>query len=185
MVPLAFEPPPEARGFVRRYPRRFTAKRPLRVLFLGQVLVRKGIRECLEAWARLGDEPVELWVAGGNPGEIVESRRHNIHWLGFIPRAEAVRHFQAADVFLFPSRSEGFGLTQLEAQAWRLPIISSQFCGEVVKHGVNGLVLDCVSAVAIERSWCGCCWKRHRCWRKCPVTASRWRNTASARWRGT
>ena len=53
---------------------------------------------------------------------------------------------------MFPTHSDGFGLTQLEAQAWKLPIISSRFCGEVVTHGRNGLVLDSIDARNIERA---------------------------------
>jgi len=40
-------------------------------------------------------------------------------------------------------------LTQLEAQAWQLPIVASQFCGEVVTDGVNGRVLPQVTGMAI------------------------------------
>jgi glycosyltransferase involved in cell wall biosynthesis len=37
----------------------------------------------------------------------------------------------------------------LEAQAWKLPVIASRYCGEVVRDGVNGVVLEEVSGVAI------------------------------------
>jgi glycosyltransferase involved in cell wall biosynthesis len=37
----------------------------------------------------------------------------------------------------------------LEAQAQRLPLIASRYCGEVAKHGVNGLLLERPTAVAI------------------------------------
>jgi glycosyltransferase involved in cell wall biosynthesis len=52
-------------------------------------------------------------------------------------------------VFLFPTLSDGFGLTQLEAQAWQLPLITSRFCGEVVQDQVNGVVLPEVTGEAI------------------------------------
>jgi glycosyltransferase involved in cell wall biosynthesis len=52
-------------------------------------------------------------------------------------------------VFLFPTLSDGFGLTQLEAQAWKLPVIASRHCGDVVRRGVNGVMLDEVSGQAI------------------------------------
>jgi glycosyltransferase involved in cell wall biosynthesis len=57
--------------------------------------------------------------------------------------ARAVTHcgtdafYERADLFLFPTLSDGFGLTNLEAQAWSLPIVASRFCGEVVRDGVN------------------------------------------------
>jgi glycosyltransferase involved in cell wall biosynthesis len=39
----------------------------------------------------------------------------------------------------------------LEAQSWKLPVIASRQCGEVVRDGVNGVVLDEVSGEAIAR----------------------------------
>jgi len=53
-------------------------------------------------------------------------------------------------VFIFPTFSDGFGLTQLEAQAWKLPVIASKFCGEVVEDGLNGVVLPELSGGAIS-----------------------------------
>jgi glycosyltransferase involved in cell wall biosynthesis len=58
-------------------------------------------------------------------------------------------YYRDADVFILPTLSDGFGLTQLEAQAWKLPVIASRYCGEVVRDGVNGVVLEEVSGVAI------------------------------------
>jgi glycosyltransferase involved in cell wall biosynthesis len=85
---------------------------------------------------------------------VPEKWRHHsqIHWLGPVPRSAVARHYQAADVFLLPTYSDGFGLTQLEAQAWRLPIVTSRFCGEVVKDGVNGLQLADVSGADIAHA---------------------------------
>ena len=73
----------------------------------------------------------------------------HIRWVGNVPRGETASYYQAADVFLFPTLSDGFGLTQLEAQAWKLPLIASRFCGDVVRDGVNGIVLNDVSGEAI------------------------------------
>jgi len=60
-------------------------------------------------------------------------------------------------VFVFPTHSDGFGLTQLEAQAWRLPVIASKHCGEVVADGVNGMRLDEVTPECIQRALRHCC----------------------------
>ena len=70
--------------------------------------------------------------------------------LGGAHIAEAARYYKEADVFLFPTLSDGFGLTQLEAQAWKLPAIVSRFCGEVFRDGVNGIVLHEVSGKAVS-----------------------------------
>lgn len=152
VIPLAYESPPEALAFSRDYPERFSSKRPMRCLFLGQVTLRKGILPLLEAMQRLRELPVELVVVGPImiriPDEV--TRSPNIRFVGPVPRSEVGHFFREADVFVFPTYSDGFGLTQLEAQAWKLPIIASQFCGAVVTDGVNGIVLAQVSAAEME-----------------------------------
>ncbi len=65
------------------------------------------------------------------------------------PRIEVDKYYKDADVFIFPTFSDGFGLTQLEAQSWKLPVIASRHCGEVVRDGVNGVILEEVSGQAI------------------------------------
>ena len=57
--------------------------------------------------------------------------------------------YRGSDVFLFPTLSDGFGLTQLEALGHGLPVIASRHCGQVVEDRVSGLVLPEVSPEAI------------------------------------
>ena len=151
VVPLAFEGAPEAAGFPREYPAQFTARRPLRVLFLGQINLRKGMGPVLEAMRLLRDEPMEFWFVGPLQIDVPDDLRNDrrIQWVGAVARGRTADYYRRADVFLFPTFSDGFGLTQLEAQAWRLPIIASRFCGEVVTEGRNGQVLPEVTAGAI------------------------------------
>ena len=69
--------------------------------------------------------------------------------MGVVSRGEVAKYYREADVFVFPTFSDGFGLTQLEAQAWKLPLVASRFCGDVVRDGINGVLLREVSAEAI------------------------------------
>jgi glycosyltransferase involved in cell wall biosynthesis len=46
-----------------------------------------------------------------------------------------------ADVLVFPTLSDGFGLVQLEAMAQGLPVIATSACGEVVRDGWDGFVV--------------------------------------------
>jgi glycosyltransferase involved in cell wall biosynthesis len=121
------------------------------VLFLGQVILRKGIASVLEAVKYLEGYPIELWIVGSQQIDIpLYLQTHpQIRWVGHINRSETSQYYQLADVFLFPTLSDGFGLTQLEAQAWKLPLITTRYCGEVVVDGVNGWILDEVSGEAI------------------------------------
>ncbi len=151
IVPLVYKPPQDAVSFVRTYPQAFTAERPLRVLFLGIVTLRKGVAAILDAIQDLQGKPIEFWIVGSQQITIPPQFRDHpqIRWIGQVPRSETPRYYQGADVFLFPTLSDGFGLTQLEAQAWKLPIVASQCCGEVVRDGVNGWVLEEVTGAAI------------------------------------
>jgi glycosyltransferase involved in cell wall biosynthesis len=149
VIPLAYETANHA--FERQYPREFRAERRLRVLFLGQINLRKGVGQLLDAVKLLTGEHIEFWFVGPTQIHVPqELRRHpQIRWFGVAPRAAVDRYYKDADVFILPTLSDGFGLTQLEAQSWKLPVIASRYCGEVVRDGVNGVVLEEVSARAI------------------------------------
>ena len=157
-VPLAYKTPPTAKNFAKFYPKSFSGKRPLRVLFLGQIILRKGIARILEAIELLKNEAIEFWFVGSIQVKLPREIKNNpqIKWFGSVSRSTTVSYYQQADVFLFPTLSDGFGLTQLEAQAWRLPIIASHYCGAVVKDGVNGLLLTEVTDKAIADSLLFC-----------------------------
>ena len=64
----------------------------------------------------------------------------NMHDLGRLSETEVVQAMQNADAFLFPSRSEGFGLVVAEAMACGLPVIGIQgsSVAELVTQGVTG-----------------------------------------------
>jgi glycosyltransferase involved in cell wall biosynthesis len=151
IVPLAYEEPEASRGFQRAYPAAFSPARPLHVLFLGQINLRKGIGPLLDAVRLLRGEPIEFWFVGPVQISIPQELRENpqIRWIGEIPHRETAQFYRDADVFVFPTFSDGFGLTQLEAQAWKLPILATKCCGEVVRHGSNGWLLAEITGPAI------------------------------------
>ena len=151
IVPLIYERAPDSGAPVRSYPERFTAERPLRVLFLGQVNLRKGVAYVLEAARSLRGQPIEFQLAGPPDFTPADADRTapNLAWIGPVRRSEVGGFYRQGDVFLFPTLSDGFGLTQLEAQAHGLPVIASTHCGRVVRDGLNGFVLPEVSAPAV------------------------------------
>ena len=154
VVPLAYERPSGALEFRRRFPTSFDRARPLRVLFLGQINLRKGIGPLLEAIRLLRGEPIEFTLAGDIqveiPADLGDDPR--VKWVGSVPRAQTERFYRDADLFIFPTFSDGFGLTQLEAQAWSLPIVTTKFCGKVVEDGQSGWLLPTVTPDAIAQA---------------------------------
>ena len=151
VIPVAYEAANDTRSSQRHYPRAFSSARPLRVLFLGQINLRKGVAQLLEAVKRLSGEHVEFWFVGPIQIRVPQEMKLHPHvrWFGVAPRARVKSYYRDADVFILPTLSDGFGLTQLEAQAWKLPVIASRYCGEVVRDGINGMVLEEVSGAAI------------------------------------
>jgi glycosyltransferase involved in cell wall biosynthesis len=125
--------------------------RRLRALFLGSVILRKGVGQLFDAIRILKNEPVDFTFAGPIGIKIPDdvSRMPNVRFLGPVDKATAERLYRESDVFLFPTLSDGFGLTQLEALGHGLPVIASTHCGQVVEDRVSGLVLSEVTPEAI------------------------------------
>jgi glycosyltransferase involved in cell wall biosynthesis len=123
----------------------------LQALFLGSVILRKGVGQLFDAIKILKSEPVDFTFAGPIGVKVPEeiSRLPNVRFLGPVDKATTERLYRESDVFLFPTLSDGFGLTQLEALGHGLPVIASTHCGQVVEDQVSGLVLSEVSPEAI------------------------------------
>ncbi len=107
--------------------------RPLS-LFVGRVSWEKNIDAFLEL-----DVPGSKVVCGVGPLQRNLRARHpNVHWLGVLPRAELARVYAAADVLVFPSRHETFGLVLLEAMACGTPVAAYPVDGPMQVLGDSG-----------------------------------------------
>lgn len=103
-------------------------------LFVGRVSYEKNI----EAFLRM-DVPGSKVVCGVGPLESgLRQRYPNVHWLGVLPRQELARVYAAADVFVFPSRNETFGLVMLEAMACGVPVAAYPVDGPLQVLGDSG-----------------------------------------------
>jgi glycosyltransferase involved in cell wall biosynthesis len=123
----------------------------LTVLWLGQVILRKGIQYLVQSARLLTDRPVRFVVAGpiGVSREALASAPGNMSFLGPVARDRAPELFRAADLFVLPTLSDGFAITQLEAMAHGLPVITTPNCGDVVTDGVDGRVVPAGDAAAL------------------------------------
>jgi len=154
VVPLAYETTADRTPFALQVPERFDAGRPLRVLVLGQMTLLKGVADVLGAAQLLAGAPIEFTMVGPL-AVIVPPRSHSqrtVRWVGAVPRGRTAEYYDAADVLLFPSHGDGFGIVQLEAIARRLPVIASSECGRVVEDRVNGLRLTEVTPESIAQA---------------------------------
>lgn len=150
VVPLIYDNP-RKQSEPRAYPDKFSADRPLRLLFLGSIILRKGVGPLMDAMRLVKDLPVEFRMVGhmgiDPPADLANVPY--VRWIGLVPRSETERYYREADLFLFPTLSDGFGLTQLEARSRALPQIVSRRCGEVTVDGHDGIVLAEPTAEAI------------------------------------
>jgi glycosyltransferase involved in cell wall biosynthesis len=150
-VPLYYHGEEDGSSVARDIPDRFSPTRPLRVLFLGQLNLRKGAAHLFQAIRLLRSETIEFRLVGpvlvDVPRDLREMR--NVHIVGPVDRQRVAEEYARADVFILPTLSDGYALTQLEAQRYRLPVIASRYCGPVVRDGVNGILLPDVDPVSI------------------------------------
>lgn len=148
VISLPYEASGTATSFQREHVLAYSATRPLRALFVGTASVTKGVPEILEAVERLADAPIEVHFVGHLAIEIPRRFRAHpkVRWVGPVDRDAVMNFYRTSDVLLFPSHSDGFGMAQVEATAWSLPIVASRHCGEVVRDGETGIVLDHVSS---------------------------------------
>lgn len=103
-------------------------------LYLGTLEARKNLTVLVEAYAQLPPDERPLLVLAGGKGWKIEPlfdaiEKHNlgdsIRFTGFVPDEEIALWYNSAELFLFPSVFEGFGLPVLEAMACGTPVITS------------------------------------------------------------
>jgi len=123
----------------------------LKVLWMGSVILRKGIQYLVEAARKLERQNVEFLLAGplGISRQAVRSFPSNIKVLGRVTRDKLADFYRQAHVFVLPTLSDGFAITQLEAMAHGLPVITTPNCGRVVTDGVDGFIVPARDSKAL------------------------------------
>jgi glycosyltransferase involved in cell wall biosynthesis len=75
-----------------------------------------------------------------------------VTFTGAVPRVRSEEHWSWADVFVLPTLSDGFAITQLEAMARGLPVIATRRCGEVVEDGRSGILIEARDAEGLSNA---------------------------------
>ena len=129
-------------------------------LYCGQMIARKGVDVLLEAFSEVvkGGHDVRLTLSGREaelPGWMAaldESVRSRVNYCGFTAPADLPELFAGADVFVMPSRHDGWGVVMNQAIGAGLPIIATEAVGaahDLVRHGVNGLLVPTENVPAL------------------------------------
>jgi glycosyltransferase involved in cell wall biosynthesis len=127
--------------------------RPLRVLFVGNLIARKGLLTLLEALAMSADGQWQLTVAGSRTVDPPHTRRVDAfvreHGLqgrvvmrDRLDDAQLAAEMRAHHVLAVPSSYEGFGIVYLEAMSFGMVPVGSAAGGaaEIIEHGTNGFL---------------------------------------------
>jgi glycosyltransferase involved in cell wall biosynthesis len=148
-LPLSFEP--DYPVFRKQHSE---GHRRLRVLWLGSVIVRKGIHYLARAAQDLAGEPVDFTLAG--PIGLTQTALNNcppsMKFLGAVPRGVRSKLYTTHDVFVLPTLSDGFAITQLEALAHGMPVVVTPNCAQIVEDGVTGFLVPARDATAIAKA---------------------------------
>jgi glycosyltransferase involved in cell wall biosynthesis len=120
-------------------------REPLRLLFVGTLGQRKGIKYLVEALNLLAPGKVELTVCGRAVDDLAIFRKSRmpIHVFPSVSSQGLLDAYQAADVFVFPSLAEGFAQVLLEAMASGLPVIGTTRTAapDLIRHGQEGFII--------------------------------------------
>lgn len=120
-------------------------KRKLRVLFVGDDAIRKGLPDLVSALKLLDHSQIETRGIGNWNLSAAGWReaKSAMEVLGGVPRSEVQRHFEWADVFILPTYSDTMGVVILEAMAMAVPVIVTDNSGgpDLVRDGLDGFVV--------------------------------------------
>ncbi len=126
-------------------------------VYVGRVAVEKNIQAFLD----LSLPGSKVIIGDGPDRESLTEAYRDCHFLGYKFGEELASHIAGADVFVFPSRTDTFGIVMLEAMACGLPVAAYPVTGpiDVVQPGVTGcldddLAVACTGALELNRADC-------------------------------
>lgn len=124
-------------------------------LYVGRVAVEKNIEAFLEL-----DLPGSKWIVGTGPALAgIRTKFPQVNYLGVLSQPELAEVYASADVFVFPSKTDTFGLVLLEAMACGLPIAAYPVTGplDVIGDSKAGVLHEnlhtaCLAALELKRA---------------------------------
>ena len=130
--------------------RQYAADNEKIILFMGRLVYEKGVQHLISAMPKIleGYHDAKLIIAGKG-GMIDELKEHvytlgfsqKVYFTGYLNSKQVSKMYKCADVSVFPSTYEPFGIVALEAMLAGVPTVVSDVGGlnEIVEHGVDGM----------------------------------------------
>jgi len=131
---------------------------PLRILFIGQAVQRKGLPVLLRAFEALREQiPATLTLVGASAQEVAHMMLDDrgVHALGKVSEERKLAELQRAEVLCAPSlHGESFGMVLTEAFAACTPVLASDIPGyrDVVRDGRDGQLVPAGDALALAEA---------------------------------
>lgn len=131
-------------------------KRPI-FLYAGRVAIEKNIEAFLKLYL-----PGTKYVVGDGPDLVkLKYKYPDVKFVGYKSGTELAQYMAAPDVFVFPSRTDTFGLVMLEALACGVPVAAFPVPGpsDVISQGVSGylnheLIRAAIDALSLDKNKC-------------------------------
>ncbi|PQP91218.1 hypothetical protein CPT76_01375 [Paenibacillus sp. AR247] len=138
--------------YINRADSDYKKQNKLKLLFIGQLIERKGLVQIIDALNLLGDSSWELKIVGSGPDEQKLAQRvknyglqSQIHFEGYKQKEELTDYLIQSDCLLFPSLIEVWGLVVNEALATNTFVLASKYAGatkDIIINQQNGLIID-------------------------------------------
>ncbi len=130
--------------------RKFASDNEKIILFTGRLVYEKGIQNLIAAMPKVlngyHDSKLVICGKGGMINELKEQVKflgieNKVYFTGQLNRKDICKMYKCADVAVFPSTYEPFGVVAIEAMSAEIPVVVSDIGGlnEIVEHGINGM----------------------------------------------
>jgi glycosyltransferase involved in cell wall biosynthesis len=130
-------------------------------MWAGAFAIHKGAHHLLDAWRSLGvgdRARLDIFGTWSLPERFRKDLPSSVRVHGAVPQAELFRRYTEADVLVFPTLCDGFGMVVTEAFAHGLPVITTDRAGaaDLVRDGENGFVVRGADVAQLTASmrWC-------------------------------
>lgn len=133
-------------SFIRQRTYTFAQQKPIKLLFAGNMGIRKGGKQIIQALSRIRDLPWQFEAIGSIEPSLFNSYREffndrRVTRTSHLAWNELAEHMSDADVFIFPSLAEGSARVVFMAMACGCYIITTPNSGSIVQDEIHGRVI--------------------------------------------
>lgn len=143
-------------GVFRPAPSLSKEGRPLRIVYFGSLLIRKGIPYLLEATKAFSKKEIELTLVGAVAPEMKKTLSQFTHfkYRPAMPHPVLAEFLRTQDVFVLPSVEDGFGMVVPQAMASGIVPVVTESCGsaDLLQAGIDGYILPSRDSQAIRET---------------------------------